>query len=98
MHSRTVGFIGGGRITEVLGRLDGYFLNEPRPTWILVSLGINDVWHGGSGKDRPHQFARAYFVNSLYTQMWGALDQLLRRKDLHRRHASGDPRIAALEH
>ncbi|MHB9026769.1 MAG: GDSL-type esterase/lipase family protein [Armatimonadota bacterium] len=41
--------VGGDRITEVLGRLDGYFLNEPRPTWILVSLGINDVWHDSTG-------------------------------------------------
>ncbi|HEY3417555.1 MAG TPA: hypothetical protein VGM23_11785, partial [Armatimonadota bacterium] len=29
--------VGGDRISELLGRLDGYFSKDPTPSWIFVS-------------------------------------------------------------
>lgn len=42
--------IGGDRIDSLLRRLDAdVFRNDLLPTWIVLSVGTNDVWHGGSG-------------------------------------------------
>ena len=40
--------IGGNRVSDLLARLDRDVLAH-RPTWVCVSIGVNDVWHRHSG-------------------------------------------------
>lgn len=45
-----VRLVGGNRLPEVIGRLDGDLLAwHPGPTQLVVALGINDVWTGEPG-------------------------------------------------
>jgi acyl-CoA thioesterase-1 len=42
--------MGGNRVGDVVGRLTrDVFGSAPPPTWTLVELGLNDVWHDTSG-------------------------------------------------
>ncbi len=42
--------VGGNRVGDLLERLDrDVFGGEPPMSWISISIGINDVWHGASG-------------------------------------------------
>jgi acyl-CoA thioesterase-1 len=42
--------VGGNRVGDLLERLDRDVLGAGQlPTWISISIGINDVWHGATG-------------------------------------------------
>lgn len=42
--------VGGNRVGDLLERLDrDVFGADHLPTWIALSIGINDVWHGATG-------------------------------------------------
>ncbi len=40
--------VGGNRVGDLLSRLERDVLSQ-RPTWVTVSIGVNDVWHRHSG-------------------------------------------------
>ena len=39
---------GGNRSVDILARLDRDAISQ-RPDWIVVNVGVNDVWHGANG-------------------------------------------------
>lgn len=42
--------VGGNRIGDVVERLHGNILgNDPPPNWVVINLGLNDVWDGATG-------------------------------------------------
>ena len=42
--------VGGNRVGDLLERLDrDVFTSEQMPTWISISIGVNDVWQGATG-------------------------------------------------
>lgn len=42
--------VGGNRVGDLLERLDrDVFTTEQLPTWISISIGVNDVWHDSTG-------------------------------------------------
>lgn len=52
--------VGGNRVGDLLERLDRDVLgNDPAPSWISISVGINDVWHGAAGTP-PGRFRELY--------------------------------------
>ncbi|HEX2952260.1 MAG TPA: SGNH/GDSL hydrolase family protein [Armatimonadota bacterium] len=59
--------MGGNRIGDIFERIEGDILgNEQPPTWIALSLGINDVWHGATGTP-PGRFRDLY--DAMITQL-----------------------------
>lgn len=40
--------ISGHKSTDMLARVDGHVLSK-KPQWMLLSCGVNDVWHGANG-------------------------------------------------
>ena len=42
--------ISGHKSDQMLRRLDGDVINQkPKPDWMTLSCGVNDVWHGKGG-------------------------------------------------